>query len=211
MRFNAIGNGRFSALLTRLLWVKSADAAAPSLADEITPVIEVNDVRDYAAPFLRGERWASGYAVVSAPGALNYAKVRLVNPPDSGLLMICDEFAFFTNTAGEIFGEMAGIQGPGNPAAGRLITDTRWWTTSAIVPAGSAQVATDTIAPGASVNTPFYQQVGASSARVARNVRVVLAPGSQLIIGHSVIATPSLICDFSWRERPIAREELSTG
>lgn len=211
MRFNAIGNGRFSALLTRMLWVKSADAAAPSLADEITPVLAVNDVNDLAAPFLRGERWATAYAAVSAPGAGNYAKVRLVNPPDSGLLVICHEFAFFTNTAGEIFGEMAGIAGPGNPAAGRLITDSRWWGTSAIIPAANAQIASDTIAPGSAVNTPYYQQVGASSARVSRSCQIVLSPGTQFVIGHSVIATPSLICDFAWRERPVAREELQTG
>lgn len=213
MRFNAIGNGRFSAFLTRSFWLKTGEAAAPSLADEITPTIDVNAVDDLAAPFLRGERWSDGYATTGAPGALNYAKIALRNPPGSNVVCIIDRVGLFTSTAGEIFGVLAELAGPGTVGAARMLMDTRWWPISTGLPVCNVQQVNDTIVPPGVTNPPLYHQIAAGfvNTRIPRDVRVVLAPGYQLVFSHSVVATPSLIVDFSWRERPINQEELATG
>lgn len=213
MKFNAIGNGRFSAFLTRTFWIKSGDAAAPTLADEVQPGIDINQMDDLAAPFLRGERWSAGYATTGAPGAGNYAKIALRNPPGSGMLVILDRTSIFTSTAGEVFGVISDLLGAGTTGAARQITDTRWWPISATLPVANAQQVNDAIAPPGTANPPYYHQIAAAfqNTRLERAVRVVLRPGMQFVWSHSVVATPSLVCDFDWRERPINAEELATG
>lgn len=209
MRFNAIGNGRFSALLTRTFWIKSGEAAAPTLADEITPVVEVNNQADPATAFLRNERLAAAWNnITTIP--LNYAKIRLVNPFNSGVLCVVDAAHILSDTNGLItaainYGYL------GTTSVGfKYFTDTRWTRVSAGQPFCGVEAYIDTLNP-LTTNPVIQLWRYTTPDLVTFRQPLVLGPGSALEFAHATIATPLIEASISWRERPIAAEELATG
>jgi len=200
-------------MLTRSFWMKEAGAAAPMLSPEIAPSMEVNQQDDFSLAFLRNERLAYAFVAGAAPGAGLYRYCQFFNPPGSGMLAMVRRISVYTATAGELIGNWSTLGGPGNPGAARTITDARWFTTSVNQPVCNGQATTSAVAPSFVSACAYYQQIVAATinTRLERDVRFVVPPGQSLAIGHSVIATPSLLVDFDWLERPIGAEELSTG
>lgn len=213
MRFNAIGNGRFSALLTRMFWIKSGEAAAPSCADEIAPHLDVNQQDDRMLPFLRGERLAAGFNNVQAI-ALNFAVVGVVNPFGSNVICDVEQISVRSSVTGNlimwIYSAYAGTSISSKIATFR---DARWLTTAAAPSCGTTGFLT-TVDPTFSAVSGQVLEVIRSTLNTdyVRYPKVVLPPGSALYIGHGTIETPNLELGMAqWRERPVAMEELATG
>lgn len=215
MRFNAIGNGRFSALLTRTFWIKSGEAAAPTLADEITPVVEVNNQSDPAMAYLRNERLAGGWNVI-VPNATEYGYVRLVNPFGSGVLAIIDRIQIAASAAGNLFWVVnngyAGTTISGKSASFR---DVRWYNGTAQPVCGVAGYSSVLDPAGYGALWQFDRLIASNydDPIVIVNPGIVLPPGTTCEVGHGTasLANPGIEGAFLWRERPVAAEELSTG
>lgn len=209
MRFNGIGNGRFSALLTRALWVKGADAAAPSLADEITPTFAVGDPQDQSLPYLRGERLAAGWSDATAP-VLNYPNITLVNPLGSNVLCVLQRWSGYSTAVGSLYTFAAsGYLGTTIPSKIASFRDVRWGTI-ATQPTCGVRSFSDLVDPNVQAVYALEVIRFAALEMIQRTTPIVLPPGSVFSLVNAAAAS-QLLGNFEWIERPIAAEELATG
>lgn len=214
--FNEILTGRFNSLLVRTFGMKIPGAAAPSLAPEIAPNFDVNQQDDPALFFLRGERLAVGFGNQGVPGAGLYAYCAFSNPTNSGTLAVLKRFSLFTNTAGEVYGLVT----PQAPVLGGALSNNRQfrerrWGQTVAQPACGPVIGTSATQPSTfAAGQCFYHQVAAGFTNTKLSyddVGIVLPPGFQFILAHNTVATPTLLCEWWWSERPIPQEELATG
>lgn len=210
--FNAIGNPRWNSPLIRLFGMKIGSGAAPSLAPEIAPSIDVNQMDDPQTFFLRNDRLCGGLAITPALAG-NYAYVGVQNPSTSGVIITITQARIRTSTAGEVFGNV-GISVPGTVIGNgtRYYHDTRWQQlTGGSTPSAYAftqQAVGSLTAAGSSI----YAQLAVGEwIDVVEPQGIVLHPGGRLMLNHGTVATGTLQGSFMWRERAIPAEELQTG
>ena len=206
--FNSILNGRFGDVLTRMFWIRSAGAPAPTLSPEIQAGFDVNEQDDPSVFYLRGERLQAGQNSI-APNAGNYAKCSLNNATGSGILVIVERIQVATAVIGDIWYQMLQTNVAGTLA---LIgaRDTRFRNLSG----GATMVGTSDAVdpnPGTVGYVRRDQITAANTERYWERPGLVIPPGNCLRIGHGTIATGSLVVSLAWRERALTAEESSTG
>lgn len=214
--FNGINQGRFNSLLIRMFGMKISGAAAPSLAPEIAPSMDVNQQDDPSVFFLRGDRLAFGYASGAAPGAGNYRAIGFHNPTGSGVLAVLKRYTINTSVAGD----MIGVVSPQAPFLSATLTQQRQfrerrWGTTVAQPACGPVIGV-TITPYSALAAGQCKLHRIPAAQVGQDIvyhepEIVLPPGFQYGIGHETIATPVIAMNWEWVERPIPAEELATG
>lgn len=214
--FNAINQGRFNSLLIRMFGMKISGAAAPSLAPEIAPSMDVNQQDDPSVFFLRGDRLAFGYASGGAPGAGNYRAIGLHNPVGSGVLAVLRRYTLNTSVAGD----MIGVVTPQAPYVSATLTTSRQfrerrWGATVNQPACGPVIGV-TLTPYSALAAGQTKLIRIPAGQVGYDVtfeqpEIVLPPGFQFTIGHETVATPVVAMNWEWMERPIPAEELATG
>lgn len=213
---NQILNPRFSSMLTRVFAIKSAGSPMPTMAPELAPGYEVNNLDDLTQPFLRGERLAQGCVSAGAPGAGNYTRSWLSNPINSNTLLIVRLFDYWTQTVGAVGVQIfSAVTNPTPTGSGTLSsTDTRWHqaaVSTSIAPVGKLQYSQTAVAPNL-VDAIANINIGLSMPTpITVPLDVVLKPGSYLQLTHTTITTPTLVTNFWWREKPLQAEESATG
>lgn len=212
--FNQISTGRFNSLLIRLFGMKISGAAAPSLAPEIAPSLDVNQYDDPQVFFLRGDRLAFGYVSGAAPGVNNYRYNGIVNPTNSGVLCVVTRIRVHSSTTGSVLG-LVSPQAPaigGTPSNSRQFRERRWAAT-VNQPTCTLNTLATTQSPAAlpSGQCALYTLPTSNVAVEVVQPGIVLPPGFDFQLAHTTIQTPDLITNFEWIERPIPAEELATG
>lgn len=214
--FNGINQGRFNSLLIRMFGMKISGAAAPSLAPEIAPSMDVNQQDDPSVFFLRGDRLAFGYASGAAPGAGNYRAIGFHNPVGSGVIAVLTRYRLNTSVAGD----MIGVVSPQAPFVSATLTlqrqfrERRWGLTVNQPACGPVIGVTITPYSALAAGQSVLHRIPAGQVGYDIEVKspgIVLPPGFQFTIGHETIATPVVKIDWEWIERPVPAEELATG
>lgn len=205
MLFNQILNPRLTSPLVRLFGMKTGGNPAPTVAPEVQPTHNVNQMDDGGIFFLRGERIMGGAASVAAGGAATYAKISLRNPTASGVLLILDAVAI-TSTS-QIWGVLLAGNTNLTNVENTGIADARWLLSGSSYQASavlSSEASAGTIAGNA------FVRLGASSPAV-QPIRAVVPPGYRCIfwtVSQNVAIDSFFV---SYRERAVAAEELATG
>jgi len=214
---NQILNPRFSSALTRLLAMKTGGSPMPTMAPELTPGLEVNNLNDRSMHFLRGERLGQGFCNVGAPGAGNYTRIQLVNPVGSSTLVIVDQLRYWTDTAAQVLLDIVATGTIPTPTGAGVFraTDSRWWSQDGTLSTRSAaqlQYQNTAVVPTAT-NSIYNLNVTGTMGITFHDVPcyAVLRPGSYLQIALTVVATPVLYTNWWWREKPLSNEESATG
>jgi hypothetical protein len=204
--FNAIGQPRFNSPLVRFFGMKIGGAAAPTLAPEIAPSFDVNQMDDPTLPWLRGEQLVSAVAAVSAAPA-NYSEAALRNPSGSGVIAIVEQLQMLAT--GQIMiakvqadaGDLVSVQSP-------LARDTRWGglASGLTIPVRFTSRNTSNTAPAAPYSWIGYGTPGNEMI----DFPVVLAPGAELRLFCNTVNTAAYFTVL-FRVRPLPNEETQTG
>ncbi len=200
--FNLITNPRRAGWLVRAFAMKVAGSPAPTLAPEVAPSIDVNQMDDPALFFLRGERLQSlAYAFAASVGNANQLQLR--NPPNSGVLLI---ITGITHNGASLFQHGTGVQA-GDLAGGTLQPqprDGRW-----IGVGGTRGTAIASWAQVAAPSVPVQCILPANSLDF-HPLQIVVPAGSAWQGANGSVNAADYIA-VQYIERPVQAEELQTG
>lgn len=201
---------RWTDLLRRLCGLAGEPGPSlPEVEDSLTPVMVMEGERP-EHQYLKGERLCFANVVNQSPAVGRWVVGQLLNPVDSGVLIIPDAVNLWTNggDSGQCF-----LSAPGPIVAlannmGPRFRDTRLQSpVTPTQPTGRATFATDVNL--AALPFPYivyyrFNQVSAVSHLLAP---VVLRPGDALSIAPFAVDVPGVAITFAWRERTIEQSE----
>jgi len=208
MQFNQILQPRFSSLLTRYFAIRGAGSPAPTLAPEIAPSFDVNQMDDPAIYYTRGEKLASYSTTTLAAAVGNYTRLLLRNPAGSGTMVIVEQL--LANATVSVFGLLTATTVDDANAQVGYLRDYRWVQSagvvspSAIVSWGNASAA----APAGGNGRVFLAPANSAS---WWEWPIVIPPGGALYLYVSAVNTAMVNGGFRWRERPLPAEETANG
>jgi hypothetical protein len=201
MLFNAIGQPRWNSPLVRFFGMKIGGAAAPSLAPEIAPSFDVNQMDDPQLLYLRGER-RGGYGGILTAAVGFYGTAAIRNPAGSGILVIVESvLASVTgNPAYYSISQISDLTSAGSANS----FDARYGTNSQTTARYTFR--NDSAGPltGARLGVIPAGQMDPI------NVGAVLPPNYAFIV-ETANVNAQMIWAISFRERAIPAEELATG
>jgi hypothetical protein len=206
--FNQIGQPRWNSPLVRMFGMKIGGAAAPTLAPEVAPSIDVNQMDDAAMYFVRGEKLCGAMVTTIAAAASNYSRFVIRNPADSGVLLITETIGVIGTV--KCYAIMTATTVDDATAVLGFVRDRRWvnaglTNTSAILSAGNASA----VEPNAGNGKLWFSQSVPNGEYQPLNI--VIPPGSALYVYCSSVNTAITNVGILWRERAVAAEELATG
>jgi len=198
---NQILQPRFSSMLSRYFAIRGAGSPAPTLAPEIAPSFDVNQMDDPPQFYTRGEKIAGGAGSVVAVAA-QHAYIQVINPVGSGQLVILDAVmaSSAASAAAAIFS--SGSFAPTNNL-GASMRDSRWVNLPVATVSGGTQVA-PLITAG-----HVYRYVSNADPKY-ESQQIVLPPGTAFVVA-SLVVNNALTVGFTWRERTLPNEEIATG
>lgn len=200
MQFNLITNPRRAGWLVRAFAMKVAGSPAPTLAPEVAPSIDVNQMDDPTLHFLRGARMQACHNFFTASvGNVNRMQIR--NPSNSGVLLLVTQV---TNSSTNVMSHGSGVQA-GDLAGGALQPqprDSRWFSVGGT--RGTALASWDQTA------APAVPLQYVTLAAAVHEVEMVVPPGSawQCMCQAANVAGNLVV---TYLEVPVQAEELSTG
>lgn len=203
--FNAIGQPRWNSPLVRFFGMKIGSAAAPSLAPEIAPSFDVNQMDDPQLYFLRNERLGQGGTVLAAAAGF-FSSAQLRNPANSGVLLILKGLTVYATGASVDVSVVLNQAFNLTNVLSNPLSDTRWFDIGTTGTAGIVSSRNNNA--GIAGSAARLMQVPVGTLHTITDV--VLAPGDALVADTSVV-NAALWFGFKWRERPIPAEELATG
>lgn len=205
--FNQILSPRWNSPLIRMFGLRIQGAAAPTLAPEIAPSFDVNQMDDPSTFFLRGEKLCSlAYFISAAVGFVGVVQVR--NPANSGVLLVIDR-AILHNTAGDVlWGIRQTTTDLTTLASNSNVRDPRYYNPVAGTLRCSAINSVDnTFSP---IFSLFVVGRNKNANSDERTVGIVLPPG-WAFVAYTDGTNGALSGTIYWRERPFLPEELATG
>ncbi len=203
--FNQIGEGRFSAMLARLFRVQGGNAAAPTLAPEVMPVIEVNPI-DPTVKYLVGIRRCTYSHTLAAAGAGTFATYEVNNPLNSGMLVTIKRVWVFA--ASPSWRAYVSRMGTGLPTvATPAFADTRWYGPTITTETPQARVQAQATGAGPA----DVRVIGLVPPAVGvYDIDVVLDPGSWFGM-NAQTANVAGTLGIQWEERKLAPDEQKLG
>lgn len=183
--FNEILQGRYNALLTRLMAMKGG-SPAPQLSPEIQMVLAIESERPEWQALMHARLcWAS--SSVAAGGVGTRARTALLNPAASGVLVVVEE-ALGIGGTNVLFSYGAADLATAEATEG--FRDSRWFA------AGSPTARLSSTNVGAAAPTAaFYKPSGQALTRP-----IVLFPGNSLVLNVGTDDT-ALVTSWAWLER----------
>lgn len=208
MLMNYIGQPRFSAMLSRMMGMKGQGmAAAPMLAPEIGPSVDVNQMDDPAQFFTRNERLAAHVSAGIGAAVGNYGRMELRNPATSGMLFIVESLLYVCANAG--FAALVQTTTDEATLRATFIRDSRWLGVgiggaAGIMSFGNASP----LEPNAGNGKLMYIAPNATGYVPGA---FVIPPGHALYVYTSVVNVAISFGGMFWRERLVQQDELATG
>lgn len=203
---NQILNPRWNSPLIRMFGLRIQGAAAPTLAPEIAPTVDVNQMDDPSLYYLRGERLCSlPYFVNAAVGNISVLQIR--NPSNSGVLLVIDQ-AILSATGDVLWGYRLTNTDLTTLASQTFVRDARYYNAAAGIIRGTAIPSVDnTFSP---IFSMFVVGRAKASNTNERPIGITLPPG-WAFVAYTDGTNLNVSGTVWWRERPFYPEELATG
>lgn len=203
---NQILNPRWNSPLIRMFGLRIAGAAAPTLAPEIAPVKDVNQMTDGVEHFFRGEKICT-YQDFVAAAVGNISTFQIRNPANSGILLVITSLAI--NCVGSVvYGCAQRTIDLTTLGSQSSVRDARWYNpASGLMRFSSITSRDNTFAAWGSHFT--LGRVFPNTVQT-RQVDIVLPPG-WVFLAYTGATNQDLAWSVDFRERPFQPEELTTG